>query len=231
MKSGVRGIREIGPGEYEITSDPAARGPFGRLRRWLLGKPLSNRRERRERLTWIAALAILGADIIASSVYGPEEMLRVLSEAGPSSMAGFVLPLAVAIVALLAVLAVSYWQTIGAYPNGAGGYIVAGENLGRLAAVVSASALLLDYTLDVAVSVASGVQSATSALPLLAPWHVQLALLALAFIALANLRGIRTAGTWLSLPIYVYIGGTALLVLYGMTRWAAGTLPPYSPPP
>jgi amino acid transporter len=231
----VRGVHETAPGVYSITSDPPPRGRIARawqrLKRLLLGRPLASGRERRERLGWIAALAILGADAIASSVYGPEEMLRTLSLAGVPAMARFAFPIAAAIVALLAILTVSYWQTIAAYPNGAGGYIVAGENLGRMAALISASALLIDYTLDVAVSVASGIQTATSAVPILADLRVPLALVALGLITLANLRGIRAAGALLSVPIYIYILGTAAVVAIGMARWATGSMPPYTPLP
>ena len=196
----------------------------------LLGPALSSRRERSERLGWIAALAVLGADALASSVYGPEEMLRMLAQAGVPVMATYALPIAIAIVALLGILAISYWQTISAYPNGAGGYIVATDNLGRLPGLISAAALLIDYTLDVAVSVASGVETATSAVPSLAGGRVFLALAALTLIMLANLRGIRAAGAILSLPIYIYVFGTAAVVALGLFQWATGTLPPYTPP-
>jgi amino acid transporter len=197
----------------------------------MLGRPISSGRERRERLGWIAALAILGADMIASSVYGPEEMLRTLAQAGPPALAAYALPIAVAIASLLAVLAMSYWQTIHAYPNGAGGYIVASDNLGPLAGLISAAALLVDYSLDVAVSIATGIETATSAAPFLAAWRVPLALLALVLISLANLRGIRTAGATMSAPIYLYIVGTAGVLVIGLVRWMGGDLPPYTPPP
>jgi amino acid transporter len=233
--SSMRGIHEVAPGIYEITADPPPHGRVDRalhhLKRILLGAPLSSRRERRERLGWLAALALLGADAIASSVYGPEEMLRMLALAGVPVMATYALPIAVAIVVLLGILAISYWQTISAYPNGAGGYIVATDNLGRMAGLVSAAALLIDYTLDVSVSVASGVETATSAVPLLAGSRVAVALGALGLIMLANLRGIRTAGVVMSLPIYVYVFGTAAVVGLGVFHWATGTLPPYTPPP
>jgi amino acid transporter len=196
----------------------------------LIGPPLSSRRERRERLGWIAALAILGADAIASSVYGPEEMLRMLAAAGLPVVSAYAFPITAAIVILLAILALSYWQTIAAYPSGAGGYIVASDNLGRLAGLTSAGALLIDYTLDVSVSVAAGVETITSALPVLAPIRVPVALGALALIMLANLRGIRTAGALLSAPIYLYVLGTAGVIALGLFKWTTGTLPPYTPP-
>jgi amino acid transporter len=219
---------------YSITAAPPPHGRLGRFlhrcRRLLIGRPLPSTRERLERLTWTAGLAILGADLIASSVYGPEEMLRMLSQAGLGALAQYALPLAVAIVVLLGILALSYWQTITAYPNGAGGYIVASDNLGRLAGLVAAAALLIDYTLDVAVSVATGIVSATSAAPVLAEWHLPLALLALALITLVNLRGIRVSGAVVSAPVYLYIFGTAAVIALGLMRWMTGDLPPYTPP-
>jgi amino acid transporter len=230
-----RGVHEIGPGVYAITAEPPPRGRLGRFlhraRRLLVGRPLPSTRERRERLTWITGLAILGADLVASSVYGPEEMLRMLSQAGLGALAQYALPLALAIVVLLGILALSYWQTIAAYPNGAGGYIVATDNLGRQAGVVAAAALLIDYTLDIAVSVATGVMSFTSAAPALAGWHVPLALVALGLITLMNLRGIRVSGAIVSAPVYLYVFGTAAVIALGLMRWTAGDLPPYTPPP
>jgi len=230
----MRGVHAIAPGVYAITADPPPHGRLARawhrLKRVLLGPPLPSGRERRERLGWLAALAILGADAISSTVYGPEEMLRVLSQAGVPAISAYALPIAVAIVALLGILALSYWQTITAYPTGAGGYIVATDNLGRVPGLVSAAALLIDYTLDVAVSVASGVETATSAVPLLVPFRVPVALGGLCLIMLANLRGIRTAGALMSAPIYLYIFGTAGVVALGVLHWATGTLPPYAPP-
>ena len=227
-------MRELAPGFYSVRSEPEPQGPIGRgwlvLRRILLGKPLPSQVERAERLGLLAALAVLGADSIASSVYGPEEMMRMLAQAGPGAVA-LALPVGISIVVLLGVLATSYQQTISAYPNGAGGYIVAKDNLGPLVGVVAASALLVDYTLDVAVSIATGVQSLTSAVPLLAPGRVLLALLALAIITIANLRGIRSAGAILSAPVHVYILATLGVLAFGTFEWATRALPAYTPPP
>lgn len=230
----LRGIHQLEPDVYQVTSDaPPHGGParaWSYLKRFVLGPALPSGRERRERLTWITALAILGADAIASSVYGPEEMLRMLVQAGVPTIQQYALPITIAIVVLLGILAFSYWQTIAAYPDGAGGYIVATDNLGRLPGIVSAAALLIDYNLDVAVSIATGIETVTSALAVLAPWKVPLALAALVLITLANLRGIRAAGMLLSAPIYLYVFGTLAVVALGIFRWATGTLPPYSPP-
>jgi amino acid transporter len=226
-------VREVAPGFYSVRSEPEPQGPIGRawlaVRGVLLGSPLPSRLERSERLGLFAALAVLGADSIASSVYGPEEMMRILAQAGPGAVA-LALPVSGCIVALLAVLAISYQQTIRTYPNGAGGYVVASDNLGPLVGVIAAGALLVDYTLDVAVSIATGIQSLTSAVPVLAPGRVWLALLALAVITLANLRGIRSAGVLLSAPVHIYILATLGVLAFGLYHWASGTLPPYTPP-
>ena len=231
--SRVRGLHEVSSDEFVVTSDVprgrTARALY-RLKRFLIGPPLPSGQERKERLTALTALAILGADAIASSVYGPEEMLRMLSQAGVPAIQAYALPISTAIVALLGVLAFSYWQTITAYPSGAGGYIVASDNLGRVAGIVSAAALLVDYSLDVAVSVASGVETITSTVSVLAPFRVPVALFALFAITLANLRGIRAAGFLTSAPIYLYILGTLGVVSLGIFEWATGTLPPYTPP-
>jgi amino acid transporter len=230
----ARGIHETAPGVYTVTAEAPSRGHLARaryhLRRFVLGPAIASSRERTQRLQSITGLAILGADAIASSVYGPEEMLRMLSAGGVPAITTYALPISLLIVVLLSILALSYWQTIEAYPGGAGGYIVASANLGRRAGLVSAAALLVDYNLDVAVSVASGVQTISSTLALLAPWKVLIALIALAAITLANLRGIRTAGVLMSIPIYVYILGSAGVIAIGIFHWATGTLPPYTPP-
>jgi amino acid transporter len=177
----------------------------------------------------LAAVGLIGADMIASSVYGPEEMMRMLGEAGPGAVR-LAIPIGVCVIGLLAVLAVSYQQTIGAYPNGAGGYVVASDNLGPTLGLIAAAALLVDYTLDVSVSIATGVQSLTSAVPEIAGARVLINLGVLLVLTLANLRGIRTAGAVFSVPVHLYIVGTLAIVVFGVYRWTTGTLPPYEPP-
>ena len=230
----LAGVQPVEPGVYRITSEPAARSGASRAMRWLgrtlVGPPIPSDRADEERLSPLTALPVLGADCVASSVYGPEEMMRMLALAGAAAL-WLTMPVALAIVLLLALLTVSYRQTIQAYPSGAGGYVVAGDNLGRTVGLVAAAALLIDYTLDVAVSVATGVQSLTSAIPGLADWRVSIALAALALLTIANLRGIRTSGLLFSAPIYVYILGTLAVLSYGMYLWTTGSLPAYEPPP
>lgn len=184
---------------YTVTAPLLPRNAADRLwtrvRELVLGPPLPSRLQRAERLGILGAVALIGSDMIASSVYGPEEMILHLGEAGPGGVA-FAFPLAVGISVLLAILAASYWQTIKAYPSGAGGYIVAKDNFGPFVGIVGAAALLIDYTLDVAVSIATGVQSITSALPDIAWARVWLCLAALVLITLANLRGIRAGASY-----------------------------------
>jgi amino acid transporter len=226
-------VRLVAPGVYTVTAAPEPRSAveraLRRVRELALGPALPSHLQRAERLGILGAVALIGSDMIASSVYGPEEMVRRLGEAGPGGVR-FALPIALGIGLLLLILAVSYLQTIGAYPTGAGGYIVARDNFGPLLGIIGAAALLIDYTLDVAVSVATGVQSISSAVPELASGRVWLCLAALAIITLANLRGIRAAGVMLSVPVYVYILGTLGVLVFGVVLVATGAVPPYTPP-
>src|SRR3954465_4737336 len=162
MKRSEKPWRAVKPGIVEIVEPPEPRTRVGRALRWmnrkLLGPPFSNDRDSHERLSKTSALAVIGADNIASSVYGPEAMLRALAFGGAAAFA-FSIPLSWAIVVLLAIVATSYQQVIRAYPRGGGSYIVSRDSLGLVPSVVAASALMIDYVLDVAVSVAAGVQS------------------------------------------------------------------------
>src|SRR5262245_52941046 len=135
------------------------------------------------------------------------------------------LPVAAAIVLLLAIVTLSYRQTIFAYPNGGGSYIVARDNLGTRFGLVAAAALMIDYLLVVAVSVTAGVQELTSAFPVLYDSRVVLSLAFIALMVLANLRGIRESGTRFAIPTYAFIGTLGLLVLGGVAQWVIGTLP------
>ncbi|MBV9168529.1 MAG: APC family permease [Chloroflexi bacterium] len=229
----LNGVRRIAPDIYTVAGEPAPTSKLGRAlqraRRIILGPPLPSRLQQLERLTVVTAVALIGSDMIASSVYGPEEMIVHLGEAGPAGIAK-AFPVTVSIAVLLAILAVSYLQTIKAYPSGAGGYIVASDNFGPLLGVIGAAALLIDYTLDVAVSIATGIQSLTSAVPELADWRVLLCLGALVLITLANLRGIRAAGVLLSVPVYVYVIGTLGVLAFGVVLAMRGALPQYTPP-
>ena len=140
------------------------------------------------------ALAVFGADALSSIAYAPQEMLVILAAAGSAAF-GYAFPISVVIVVLLAIVTISYQQTIHAYPGGGGAYTVARENLGDLAAEVAGTALLVDYVLLAAVATSSGIAQVVSAFPGLFPYRVILAVAALLLIMLANLRGVKKWAT------------------------------------
>ncbi|HET8631501.1 MAG TPA: APC family permease [Thermomicrobiales bacterium] len=187
------------------------------VKRALIGRPLASSQAIHERLTRVKALAVLSSDALSSVAYGPEAALAVLVLAGPAATR-LDLPIIVAIAALLAIVTVSYRQTIFAYPSGGGSYIVASDNLGELPGLTAAAALLIDYVLTVAVSVSAGVLALTSALPALSPYLVPLGLLCILLIMLGNLRGIRESGTIFAAPTYLFIGSILLVVAVGLVR-------------
>src|SRR5438876_10678337 len=156
-----RSFRRVGTGMLEATEvTQAPRKGVGRVvsnvKRVLIGAPIATARAEHERLTKFKALAVLSSDAISSVAYATEAILISLVAAGSSHL-GLTLPISFAIVGLLAIVAISYRQTIPAYPNGGGSYIVAKDNLGTLPGLVAAASLMIDYVLTVAVSVAAGV--------------------------------------------------------------------------
>ncbi|MFZ5917252.1 MAG: APC family permease [Chloroflexota bacterium] len=195
------------------------------LRRFLIGTPLPSERIAHERLSKVQALAVLSSDALSSVAYATEEILLVLTLAGSSAM-GLSWPVGLAIAALLLIVASSYFQTVHAYPSGGGAYTVTRENLGTLPSLVAGAALLTDYVLTVAVSISAGVAAITSALPALLPWRVVLAVAAVTFVTLVNLRGVRESGRVFAMPTYLFIGIMVLLILTGLLRLLTGNLPP-----
>lgn len=200
------------------------------LRRILIGTPLPTERGIHERLSKVQALAILSSDALSSVAYATEEILLVLVLAGSGAL-GLSLPIALAIAALLLIVASSYYQTVQAYSSGGGAYIVARENLGTLPSLVAGAALLTAYVLTVAVSVSAGVAAVTSALPALYPWRVALALAALGFVILVNLRGVRESARVFVMPTYFFIFIVFLIILVGLARLLFGSLPLGIPAP
>jgi amino acid transporter len=167
------------------------------------------------------ALPVFASDALSSNAYATEEILLILvttTAAGAAAIQGLVLPIALAISALLAVVVVSYRQTVRAYPSGGGAYIVSRENLGRLPGLVAAASLLTDYVLTVSVSVAAGVFAIVSAAPGLAHLKVPLALGFVAFITLMNLRGVRESGTFFAVPTYAFIVSILVMIGTGLAR-------------
>jgi amino acid transporter len=201
---------------------------IARVRHWLLGRPLASEEEIGERLSKAKALAIFSSDAISSSAYATEEILRALLVAGTAALA-FSLPVGVAIALLLAIVAISYRQVCLAYPTGGGSYSVSKANFGRLASLVAASALLIDYTLTVAVSISSASEQIISAVPQLAPLHVGIAVGAVIIITLGNLRGLRESGNIFAVPTYLFIGSSLLMI--GIGAFHIFVLGESSPPP
>lgn len=200
------------------------------LRTVLIGRPISSDHEQHERLTKLKALAIFSSDNISSSAYGPEAILTVLALAGAGALS-LTLPIAGLIIAMLAIVTMSYRQTIKAYPLGASSYLVASDNLGDRAGVVAASALLIGYVVTVAVSVSAGVAAMTSILPNLHDYRVVIAVAAVVLLTLGNLRGIRESGSIFMAPTYLYIVVMLGILGYALVRNFFGDLPPYVPPP
>ncbi len=194
------------------------------LRRLLVGTPLATNQAIHQRLTKVKALAVFSSDALSSSAYATEAILLVLIAAGSGALA-LSMPLALGIAALLLIVSFSYFQTIHAYPNGGGAYIVAKENLGTMPGLVAAASLLIDYTLTVAVSISAGVAALTSAFPALADARVLIALVIVAFITVMNLRGVRESGTFFAIPTYAFVVGILVMLAYGIVRILTGNVP------
>ena len=194
------------------------------LRTWLIGRPIHSEREEHERLTKVKGLAIFSSDNISSSAYGPEEIMRVLAFAGTGALV-LTLPLAGLIIVMLAIVTLSYRQTIKAYPMGASSYIVASDNLGSRFGVLAASALLIGYVVTVAVSVSAGVAAMTSLLPEIYDDRVWISVALVLLIMLGNLRGIRESGTIFMVPTYAYIVVMLGVIGFGVYQVAFGRRP------
>ena len=196
---------------------------FERLKAALVGAPLPTSAHAEERLTNAEALAILSSDALSSVAYATQEIVLVLGIAGAAGLV-YTLPITGLIVALMVIVAISYRQTIKAYPRGGGSYRVSHENLGDVTGLVAGAALSIDYVLTVAVSTAAGIAALTSYFPGLEPYRVLLCLVALALLMVANLRGLRSSAQLLSLPTYVFMVAVFTLVIGGLLRLAHGDL-------
>ncbi len=187
------------------------------LRRVTVGKPLATEEAEEQRLPKLKALAVFSSDALSSCAYATDEILIVLAAAGTGALTHSI-ELGLAIAALLTIVAISYRQTIKAYPSGGGAYIVARENLGDGPGLIAAASLAVDYVLTVSVSIAAGVLAITSAFPEMAPYRVEIAIGAIALITLTNLRGIRESGTIFAIPTYGFIVSFAVLIVAGFVR-------------
>lgn len=199
------------------------------VRRLLFGDPLSTSQLIHERLTKIKALAVFASDALSSTAYATEEMMLILILAG-SGAAHLAWPLALAIAGLLTIVASSYHQTIHAYPNGGGSYIVSHDNLGQLPGLIAAASLLTDYVLTVSVSISAGVAALTSMSPALFPYRVEIGLVFVVVMMILNLRGVRESGTVFAIPTYIFLFIVLALIATGMVKWIAAGMPAPAPP-
>jgi amino acid transporter len=193
------------------------------LRRLLIGKPLPTHEAPHQTISKKVGLAVFASDALSSTAYATDEILLVLVLAGTGALA-FSLPVSVTIILLLAVVTISYQQTLHAYPNGGGAYIVARDNLGDLPALVAGAALWTDYILTVAVSISSGVAQITSAFPALYEWRIVIALAFIGFMTIMNLRGVKESGAAFAIPTYFFLAVTLLTLGVGFYQYATGSL-------
>jgi amino acid transporter len=199
---------------------------FAHLKDFLIGPPLPTRQLGEKKLNKIRALAAFSPDALSSIAYANQEIYLGLLIAGSAGLI-WAWPIGLAIVIVLAIAAISYYQTIHAYPSGGGSYIVARSNLGTLPGLVAAGALLIDYVLTAAVSLTAGVAAIASAFPILWPHRVAFALILLGFIMLINMRGLRETGTLMSIPVYLFLFTYLPMLIYGffvLWRDGPGTL-------
>jgi len=198
---------------------------YKRLKHFLFGRPLPSERLEHERLNKKTALAVLSSDAISSVAYATDQILIVLAVLGTAAAVHYSVPISAVIVGLLVLVGLSYRQTIFAYPNGGGSYTVAKENLGTGPGLVAAAALLTDYIMTVAVSIAGGIAAMTSAYHSLIPHTVLLCVLSIALLAIVNLRGVRESGLAFSVPTYVFVLMMVALIVYGGYRAMTGAGP------
>ena len=187
------------------------------LKRWLVGLPLKTKEAAHERLSKRLALAVFSSDALSSVAYATEEILLVLTLAG-TAMVGYSIPLSLSIIGLLIILTMSYRQIIFEYPEGGGAYIVGKSNLGEWPGLVAAAALMIDYVLTVAVSVAAGMAALTSAVPALLPHRDALCVAAILLVTVVNLRGVRESGQIFAVPTYIFIATIAAMLGVGAVQ-------------
>ncbi len=199
-------------------------------RTWLIGRPLPTADAPHQTVGKVIGLAVFASDALSSTAYATQEMLVVLAAAGTMAF-GAVFPVSIAIVVLLAIVTLSYEQTIHSYPGGGGSYIVARDNLGELPARVAGAALMTDYVLTVAVSMSSGVAQIVSAYPILFKYRVQITIGLVVFTMVINLRGVKESGRAFAIPTYFFVISMYITVAVGLFRYLTGSLGPLTNPP
>jgi len=200
------------------------------LSHWFIGRPLSTADAPHQTIGKAIGLAVFASDALSSTAYATQEIMVILAVAGTAAF-GYVFPISIAIVILMAIVTISYEQTIHAYPDGGGAYIVSRDNLGELPAQIAGAALLTDYILTVAVSISAGVAQIVSAYPHLFPYRVWIAVAAVFLIMLINLRGVKESGLAFSIPTYFFVAMMFITVGTGLVRYFTGTLGVVIAPP
>jgi amino acid transporter len=189
----------------------------------LIGRPLNTADAPHQTIGKAVGLAVFASDALSSTAYATQEMMVVLAAAGSAAFTS-VFPISIAIVILMAVVAISYEQTIHAYSGGGGAYIVARDNLGDVPAQAAGAALMTDYILTVAVSISSGAAQLASAIPALLPYRSYIAVGLVLFVMLMNLRGVKESGNAFAVPVYFFVGTMLLTLGVGMARYWSGSL-------
>ncbi|MFN8405466.1 MAG: amino acid permease, partial [Anaerolineales bacterium] len=207
-----------------------AKHPSSNLSHFLLGRPLSTADAAHETIGKGVGLAVFAADALSSTAYATQEVLVILAGAGTLAF-GYVFPISIVIVALLAIVVLSYEQIIHAYPSGGGAYIVASDNLGKFPALIAAAALLTDYILTVSVSISSGVAQIVSAYPQLFQYRVVISVFFVLLVMVINLRGVRESGAAFAIPSYFFIVMMLFLIATGLFRVLTSSLGTVVNPP
>ncbi len=210
-------------GTTTIYGPDAGRLPRKSLGQWLIGRPLQTADAPHQTIGKAVGLAVFASDALSSTAYATQEIMMVLAVAGSGAL-GYVFPISLAIVSLMAIVTISYEQTIHAYPGGGGAYIVARDNLGELPAQTAGAALLTDYILTVAVSISAGVAQIVSAFPNLYAYRVIIAVSLVIFVMLMNLRGVKKSGRAFAIPTYFFVVTMFLTVGLGFARYFNGSL-------
>ncbi|HVL32802.1 MAG TPA: APC family permease [Actinomycetota bacterium] len=199
---------------------------MGALKRVLLGRPLASEEAGHQLLPKLLALPIFASDALSSNAYATQEILHVLEQAGRSAL-GYAIPIAAAVVVLLIIVITSYRQTVRAYPRGGGSYIVSKDNIGETPGLIAGAALLIDYVLTVAVSIAAAAFAIASLAPnsFAADHRVGMALIFIAFITLLNLRGAKESGKIFAIPTYGFVVSIVTMIVVGAARCTFGSCP------
>ncbi len=216
--------------QSEIMRRPSDYKPPRSLSHWLIGRPLSTADAPHQTIGKRVGLAVFASDALSSTAYATQEILGVLAVLGTLAF-GYIFPISIAIVILLAIVTISYEQTIHAYPNGGGAYIVSRDNLGEFPAQTAGAALLMDYILTVAVSISAGVAQIVSAYPGLFEYRVHFAVGAVFLIMLINLRGVKESGIAFAIPTYFFVFMMIGTVGFGLFRYFTGALGTVVEPP